>query len=102
MRAIRYIPCTIERGGFSSERTFSIPLDKGEEVIVGCADTHHVRDSAWNRIPDKPVNESPVNGYVKCQVLRKEKGCVLVEVPSRHIFTVDESLLVDDPNGGDE
>ncbi len=102
MRAIRYIPCTIERGGFSSEWVFTIPLGKGEEVIVGCSDTHHIRDSAWNRIPDKPVNESPVSGYVKCKVLKIESGRVLVEVPSRHIFTIDESLLVDDPNGGAE
>lgn len=96
MRAFGYIPCTIERGGFSSERTFSIPIEKGEEVIIGCSDVSHLLDANKQPIIDGTQHiGGAVSGFVACLILRQvDAATVLVEVPSREIFTIPERLVI--------
>lgn len=96
MAESQFIPCIIERGGFSSERTFRIALPNGSE-LVGTADVEYLTDEDGNAIPDgQPEPGRPIRGRVQYRRLRStHDGEVLIEVPSSDVVRLKTSQLVD-------
>jgi hypothetical protein len=89
-----YIPCRIERGGFSSERTFEIDLPNGM-LVVGTSDVRYLRDEGKQPIDEEvPGFGESTSGFVKCRVLRHEDSSVLIEVPSSDAVYVSKNSLV--------
>lgn len=65
------IPCKIERGGFSSERTFTIVGADGGK-LTGLADVDHLCDVDDNSLgDDEPPEGVVIDGYVNCRLIRK-------------------------------
>lgn len=94
MREYFLIECEIDRGGFSSERTFEIELP-GQQKLVGTAYVEHVLDA--NKRPldeDTPQLGNPIRGFVKCRKIRDDDGRVLIEVPSADVLQVSAESLV--------
>jgi hypothetical protein len=92
----RMIRCTIERGGFPSERCFTITDVAGRE-IVGVANVSHLRRADNAPLADgEPPRGEVIDGFVKCRILRAaEPGTVVIDLPSDDVATVPESELVD-------
>jgi hypothetical protein len=88
---ILFIPCEIERGGFTSERTFEISVDNGK--LIGTANVEYLRTD--DRKPlgeDTPGYGEKIRGFVACRKVREENDGVLAEVPSSdmiHVLTKD-------------
>ncbi len=90
------IRCTIERGGFSSERAFEIETDDGQ-LLVGTADIDHLRDRYKHKLSDDepPIGER-IDGYVKCRLVRMiDQNSALVDLPSTDVAHVSAKELVD-------
>lgn len=91
-----HIPCTIERGGFASERKFTIAHRDGQ--LVGTADIEYLCNENREALnDDEPPLGQVINGFVKCRKIRdvNEGGSVLVEVPSTDLVLVPEGDLVE-------
>ena len=90
-----FVPCKIENGGFSSERTFSIRLADGK-VLEGTAHVDYLRDSKKRPLrEDNPEPGEAISGFVACRKLRElQSGSVLIEVPSEYVIDVQEAELV--------
>lgn len=89
-----FLPCKIERGGFSSERTFVIDLADGSKLI-GTADTEYLRDDKKNSIGgDQPPHGEQKKGLVQCRRVSDEDGHLVVEVPSADLIRVTQGDLV--------
>lgn len=100
MTEYRFVPCTIENGGFSSERTFTIPLPDGE-ALVGTAHVMYLRDRAGKALPEGvPGYGEKLDGYVQCLIVLSAEqagGEAVVEVPSADLIRVaPEELAVMD------
>jgi len=97
MARYQLIACKIERGGFSSERSFEIELPDGGK-LVGSAFFEHFKDeNKYDLDEETPRYGEVVSGYVKCRVLReKEDGRVVVEIPSEDVIAVPAGDLVAD------
>jgi len=97
------IECTIERGAFSNERTFRIPLSdevttfdgRREGQLVGTAHRDHLLDEKKKRLgEDRPQYGSPIRGYVLCRKIRcLPDSRVVAEVPSADVIHVSEDSL---------
>ncbi|MBW3541282.1 MAG: hypothetical protein KY476_13525 [Planctomycetes bacterium] len=86
------IPCTIERGGFSSERTFELPHAQGK--LVGMAFVEHLFDENRQPLADEnPSYGEQIRGFVKCRVIERFDSRVLVEVPSTDVINVPQDEL---------
>jgi len=97
------IECTIERGAFTNERTFQIPLSdavtthdgRTDGQLVGTAHRDHLRDA--NKQPldeDSPSYGTTMDGLVLCRKLSDlPDGRALVEVPSADIIFVPKDAL---------
>ena len=90
-----YIPCRIESGGFTSERTFEIDDFRGG-ILVGTAYMDHLRD-----INKKPLDEDvpgygeSIKGFVRCLKIKDiDENAVLVELPSADVIHVSKDDLV--------
>lgn len=91
---IFFIPCEIERGGFTSERTFEISVNGGK--LIGTADVEYLRtESRQSLAEDTPSYGEKIQGFVACRKIREEKGGVLVEVPSSDMIHVATKDLLD-------
>jgi hypothetical protein len=88
------IPCSIERGGFTSERTFEIAAPVGRRV-VGTAFVEHLFDA--NRRPlgeHTPESGQSIRGFVKCRVIRQtDEETALIEVPGAEVIPVPSGEL---------
>ena len=91
-----YIRCTIERGGFTSERTFEISLPEGEKLI-GTAYIEHLCGADKKSLPeDEPGFGKVIVGYVKCRKIRDlDESKVMIEVPSADVIHVAAEDLVE-------
>ena len=91
-----HIRCTIERGGFSSERTFEVRTSDGGK-LVGTADIQHLCDE--NQEPlgdDEPPCGVVISGYVKCRLIRQgDNQTVLVDLPSDDVIYVRAGELLE-------
>ncbi len=89
------IPCRIERGGFSGERTFTIPNAAGEPLI-GVAYYEYFLDANKNPISeDVPPEGQIIDGFVTCRVVRRvDHSTVVVEVPSSDTIAVAKNALI--------
>ena len=90
------IRCTIERGGFTSERTFEILLADGGK-LVGISNVGHLYDENGKLLSDEepPFGET-ITGFVKCRKIRDRVGnTALVEVPSADLINVPEEELLE-------
>lgn len=76
------IPCILERGGFSTEVTFSIDTGDVERFVGWCYRDHVLNDDKQPFEPDELPPGAMLNGYVKCRRLRTEGRVALVEVPN--------------------
>ena len=91
---IFYIPCEIERGGFTSERTFEISVDSGK--LIGTANVEYLRTDARHQLDeDTPSYGEKIRGFVACRKIREEDDGVLVEVPSSDMIHVATKDLLD-------
>lgn len=94
---IRLIQCTIERGGFSSERCFTLVDAEGKD-IVGMADISHLCNSEMQPLPDgePPIGEK-MSGLVKCRILRSgaDENTVLIDLPGNEVAIVDAEKLIE-------
>jgi hypothetical protein len=90
-----HIPCKIERGGFSSERTFTIP-SVDSEPLIGVAYYEYFLDADKNPISDDvPPEGQIIDGFVMCRVVRRvDHLTVVVEVPSSDTIAISEKALV--------
>lgn len=88
------IACTIERGGFSSERTFEIDLSEGGK-LAGIANVGHVLDQNKSSLDeDTPAYGETIDGFVKCRKFRPNgPGEALIEVPSADVIHVSDREL---------
>lgn len=88
-----WIPCKIERGGFSSERTFEIDTPEGK--LVGTAFVDHLRNKQRKPLDETmPAAGNQIEGFVKCRIIRHQDDRVLVEVPSADVVNVPSNDLV--------
>jgi len=91
-----FIPCLIERGGFSSERTFEIDTHEGGK-LVGTANIEYLRTASKTTLDEgSPEYGEQISGFVKCRKVHNiDEQNVLVEVPSADVIHVPaDSLLV--------
>lgn len=91
-----FIPCMIERGGFSGERTFEIKTDDGGK-LVGTADISYLRTESKGRLDDDtPSYGDVIKGFVACKRIegKERHGMILVEVPSADMIYVSSDDLV--------
>ena len=89
------IPCTIDRGGFSNERTFEFNLTNGG-LAVGLSDIEHLMDSTFQKLRPNDCL-TPTKGYVKCRTLKSDATRVLVDVPQGETYTILRSQLIKVP-----
>lgn len=89
-----HIPCRIERGGFSSERTFEISLPRGD-VLAGTANVQYLLDAKRQPLEENiPEHGKVIDGFVRCRVVKKEAdGGVIIEVPSADLIRVPAGEL---------
>lgn len=100
MTEYRFVPCTIENGGFSSERTFTIALSRGD-ALVGTAHVMYLRNQQGQALPEGvPGYGEKLDGYVQCLIVLSPEqagGEAVVEVPSADLIRVSpEELAVID------
>lgn len=90
-----HIPCKIERGGFSGERTFTIANGAGEP-LVGVAYYEYFLDENQKPISeDEPPEGVVIDGFVKCRIIQDGDGStVIVEVPSSDTLRIRKRDLV--------
>jgi hypothetical protein len=89
-----FIPCQIERGGFSSERTFTIKLADGN-ALVGTAHVDHLRSEDREPLDDgQPPFGTVLEGFVQCREIENRGDIVIVEVPSADVIQVPREELV--------
>ena len=89
-----YIPCKIERGGFSSERTFEITVACGK--VIGTANVDYLRTEDREHLDeDTPGYGDKIKGFVACRKIRDEENGVLVEVSSSDMIHVATNELLD-------
>ncbi|MBN2581309.1 MAG: hypothetical protein JXB10_20175 [Pirellulales bacterium] len=90
------LPCSIERGGFSSERTFEIDLGPGKK-LVGTAFVEYLLDREKKPLDENiPGYGAAVNGYVVCRKMRNlANNQVQVEVPSADVIEVSADSLLE-------
>lgn len=85
----RFIPCSISRSGFDSERVFEIQLDAGEK-LVGTANVSYLRDSERRRLDEAtPGFGETIQGFVQCRQIEVDRDQrSLVELPSADLLRV--------------
>jgi deoxycytidine triphosphate deaminase len=90
-----HIRCQIERGGFSGERTFTIPNASGEPLI-GVAYYEYFLDADQNPISeDVPPEGQIIDGFVMCRMVRRvDSSTVVVEVPSSDTIAISDKALL--------
>lgn len=90
-----HIACSIERGGFTTERTFEI--ETGDGRLVGTAYIEHLCDEHRQPLSeDEPPYGEKIRGFVKCRKIRETNdGKVLVEVPSADVIHVSAEDLIE-------
>jgi hypothetical protein len=103
MREFYYIACQIERGAFTNERTFEVPLSanvtyegSSDGKLVGTAHFDYLRDKNKKPLGDEePSYGETIEGFVVCRRIRElGKGFLLVELPSADVIHVAESSLI--------
>jgi hypothetical protein len=88
-----FVPCRIERGGFSSERTFS--LDREDHTLSGTANVRYLRDANGQPLGDEqPPFGQEIAGFVQCRRIKAEDDRVFVEVPSTDLIALPKGSLV--------
>ena len=89
------IACEIDRGGFSSERTFEIELPE-QGKLVGTAYVEYLLDENGQPLDeDTPQFGDPIKGFVKCRKIRDgDAETVLIEVPSADVVHVSADSLM--------
>ena len=87
------IPCIVERGGFSTEVTFSIDTGELNRHIGFSHQDHVLNDEKKPFEADELPPGALVNGYVKCRRLRTEGQMALVEVPGGETIYVRRDEL---------
>lgn len=89
-----HIRCTIERGGFSSERTFEVETSDGGK-LVGSADIRYLCDENKNPLDDdEPPFGQRISGFVKCRWIRPiDNQNVLIDLPSADVIHVPADEL---------
>lgn len=89
-----FVPCTIRRGGFSSERTFELKLPSGEK-LVGLSYVEYLRDQNWDALDkDTPASGQTIEGFVQCRIVQQvDQDSVLIEVPSSDVIRYPANTL---------
>ena len=90
---LSFVPCLIERGGFSSERTFEISISG--RTLIGTAYVEYLRDSHGRRIDENvPSFGESIPGLVQCRVIRDlDSQMVQIEVPSTDVMALPKEML---------
>ena len=90
---VYFIPCRIERGGFTSERTFEIDVTGGGRLL-GTANADYLRLSDRSALDeDTPSYGEKIDGCVACRKVKEDGQTILVEVPSSDVIHVTASEL---------
>lgn len=91
-----FVPCKIERGGFSSERVFEIKVSHEGDSLTGTANLRYLLDEHRRPLsPDSPAPGTTIDGFVQCLLIEQSvDGTVTIEVPSTDMLNVSEDELV--------
>ena len=87
------LPCVIERGAFTTERLFEVELPAGDQLVASAFFEHFLDGDKQRLSEDAPPFGQPIQGFVRCRVVRKIDDQVVVEVPSADIIHVPSSEL---------
>ena len=89
-----FAKCKIERGGFSSERTFEITLRDGHK-LVGTAHVGYLFDENHEPLDDDtPGFGEAIDGFVECRVVRQiDPETIVIDLPSADVARVSPKLL---------
>ncbi len=95
MSDFHFIKCTIERGGFASERTFTFKDAKGQEVN-GISNVDHLCDENMTTLDDEELpHGTKITGFVKCRAIRENgSGEILVDLPNSEVVYVRSGELM--------
>jgi len=105
-RKVFLLGCEIQRGGFSSERTFTIKTTDGG-TLTGLANVHYCYNKEkmplWSDRRVEPLKENEtIVGYIECRVLEEIGDRVTVDLPSSDTLCVSEKELVEMPTQREE
>jgi hypothetical protein len=91
-----FVRCNIERGGFSSERTFEIELADGDRV-VGTANVQHFLDNEGRPLDDDvPPFGVTLHGMVRCRVIEQiDERTAIVDIPSFDLVEVPRDSITE-------
>jgi len=107
MRELCLVPCKIERGAFTQERTFHISLSddivfegEHEGELIGTAHLDYLRNAENRSLgEDDPPYGEVIDGYVTGRKIRQLGDRVLVEVPSADVIHVSPDSLISADRG---
>jgi len=90
------VPCTIERGGFGNERTFTIEKSVGGSH-VGIAPWIYCYNKEKIRVKDEPKVGETISGFVEGKKITKGDGNVKVAFPDGSICIINAGELSEPP-----
>lgn len=90
------IPCTIERGGFSTERLFTVTISGEQNTFAGYYE--HFLDGDGNPLElDSPPDGEVIEGYAKCRIIQRlEDGDFIISIPSSDSLVVPHEGLLEE------
>ena len=90
------IPCKIERGGFSTERLFTIAITGEQKTYAGYYE-HFLNENGDPLDLNSPSEGEVLDGYAKCRLIQKlDDGTFIINIPSSDSLLVPEGELVED------
>jgi hypothetical protein len=88
------IPCKIERGGFSTERLFTIELPDGPKTFAGYYE-HFLNADRQKLDLETPAEGELMEGFAKCRIIqRQDDGALIIDIPSSDSLLVQPENLV--------
>lgn len=96
MNSIFLIPCKIERGGFSTERLFTIELPNGQEETFAGYYEHFLDGQKKQLDLDTPKKGDVLDGFAKCRIIQTQgDGTIIIDIPSSDSLLVQSDVLVE-------
>jgi hypothetical protein len=89
-----FIPCTLKRGGFPSERVFVIRARGGGE-LSGVADAQYCYRHDGRPVGDEPPEGEEIEGRLLGLVVRMlGDASIRVHLPDGEVYNLDRNIIV--------